>query len=826
MLYNHLKIAFRRLWARRGFTFLNVFGLAIGVSACILILQYVRFERSYDDFHEHAEDIYRVQLEQYQSGDLVFASAENYPALGPKLEAEFPEVLAYARLYNLGAKNNIIVTNENAPGEPIKFKHRRLLYADPFLLPMFSYPVLAGDAETALAEPYKMVITESYAKKYFGEENPLGKALRMQDDDFNDELCEVTAVVADPPDNTHLKFDVLISYSTLFARYERARERYDQSWGRKDMYTYIRLQEGTDPALVEAKLPALIDQNIPNLAELNRKDVMRLQPLPDIHLYSKLADEPEINGDGRSVSILSIIALFILIIAYVNYINLSTARSLERANEVGIRKVVGAQRGQLIRQFLLESAIVNLLALVVAVLIVQLSLPAFNRLAGLSFSESASIFQLWQSGWIWAALAGLFIGGAFLSGLYPAFVLSSFRPLSVLGGKIRKAKSGRLFRRSLVVFQFATCVALIIGTITVYQQLNYMRQQELGFNPDQMLVIERPGVRQRNTETREGAIDAFKNELNANPDVRRVAGTLTIPGKKMRWKAAVRKYNDPPEAVQTLNLSWCDYDYLEAMDMEIIAGRNFSREMVTDADTACLITLSAVDKFGFATPEAALGQTITIDQYRFTCNIIGVVNDFHQESLRESVDPAMISLSEYGSEYYVAKLDASNLPQTLSFIEKSFNTHFPGNPFEYFFMDNLFEAQYRADQRFGQIFGLFSMLAIIVGCLGLFGLSAFAVQQRFKEIGVRKVLGATAGNIVVLLSKDFVRLILLANLIAWPFIGYLMNQWLQGFAYHVKLNWFLFVLAGLLVLVLALITVSFQSVRAALINPVESIQYE
>lgn len=824
MFRNHLKTAFRTLWKQKGFTFLNTAGLAIGVAACLLILQYVNFEWSYENFHKNGDNIYRVALEQYQSGEAAFKSAENYPGLAPALMAEVPEVKSVARMYNLGAKNNMVVTYEGAPTGPIKFKQKRLLYADSSFLPMFSFEMIGGDPKTALAEPLKMVITESYAKRYFGDEDPLGKMLHLQDDDFNDELCEVTGVVKDIPENSHLKFDILVSYSTLFGRFERAPERYDQSWRRKDMYTYVETVDGADAAAIEAKLPALIAKYNPQLKEQNREDIMRLQPLKDIHLYSQLSDEPEVNGDGRSVSFLLIIALFILVIAYVNYINLATSRSLERANEVGVRKVMGAMRGQLIRQFLIESALINLVALVLAMVIVAFSLPLFNQLTGMG--ADTSVFNLWQQPWFWLTLLSLFFAGAFLSGLYPAFVLSSFKPVSVLSGKFRAGRGGSLFRKALVVFQFATCVALIVGTFTVYRQLNFMRSQDLGFNPEQLLVVERPGVRIRDSNQRRIAIDGFKTQVKQDPNVLNVSSSVTIPGKKMRWKTIVRKYGDPVEDVHTVSVTGGDWDFVETLEMEIVAGRNFSRDMGTDLDTAGLISASVVPLLGFDSPEDAIGKTITLDQFQTDAIVVGVVKDYHQESLKEDADPTIFYPTEYGGEYYLAKVNTNNINQTISKIETAWETHFPGNPFNYFFLDDLFDQQYQSDQRFGQIFGLFALLAIIVGCLGLFGLAAFAAQKRVKEIGIRKVLGASVMNILVLLSKDFVKLVLLANVIALPIIILVMNKWLEGFANRIQLGWGMFLIAALVVLVIALITVSFQTLRAALANPVESIKYE
>lgn len=829
MFQSYVTTTLRNLLKRKGYTLISIMGLAMGLCAFLLILQYVSVELSYDDFHAHSKDIYRVSLEQYQNGELVIHSAENYPALAPTLKQDLPEVMDYARLYNLGAKNNMVVTYEDAPGEPIKFKQKGLLYAGSGFLPMFSYEVVLGDPATALAEPFQMVITESYAKKYFGDEHPLGKMLRMQDDDFNDELCKVTAVVKDPPANTHLRFDILISYSTLYARdadYEEkwARNRYDQSWRRKDMYTYVRLREGTDPQAVEDKLPGIIETYMPFLEEENREEKMHLQALADIHLYSELNDEPGVPGDGQSVYFLLLVAIFILLIAYINYINLATARSLERANEVGVRKVMGANRGQLIQQFLMESATINLLAIILALGAYALLLPAFGEVAGLPLEEKTWDYALWQQSWFPALILGLFIGGSLLSGLYPAFVLSSFQPIQVLSGKIATSRRGIWLRKGLVVFQFAACVALIIGTFTVSRQLNYMRSKDLGFNPDQILVIERPGVRIRDEALREASIDGFKNDLDAHPTISDVSSSSMVPGKKMRWRMNLWRAGADPDQSHAFHINLVDFNFVDAFGMKILAGRNFDRSYGTDMDTACIITEAGARALGFQQPEDAVGASISGGR-NVNGIVVGVVNDYHQESLHHAAPPTVFLVSDY-AEYYLMRVQTSNLSTTLSVIDEIWQRRFPGNPFQYFFLNEFFDKQYENDQRFGKMFGLFSILAIVIGCLGLLGLSAFMAQQRVKEIGIRKVLGANTIDILRLLGIDFLQLVILSTLIAWPVIGIVMNRWLEGFALRTSLSWWVFILAGLIVMALALATVSLQSYRVAQTDPVKSLKSE
>ena len=824
MFKNYLQTALRNLLKSKFYSFINIFGLSVGIAGCLLIAQYVVFEKSYDNFHQQAAQIYRVQLNMYQQGELVLASAENYPGTGPALKAELPEVVEYTRLYNLGYKNNVVVTYEDAPNGPVQFKHRKLMYADSAFFSMFSFPLLSGNPHTMLAEPFTIAISESYAKRYFGEEEPIGKMLRLQDDDFNDELCKVTGVFKDIPHNSHLKFDVLISYKTLYNRGEYARERYDLTWRRKDFYTYILVKEGTDPAQLSAKFPAIIDKYSPGLAAQNRKDEFILQPLPDIHLHSDLAEEAEPNGNARVVYFLIIIAGFILVIAWINYINLSTARSMERGREVGVRKALGAFRHQLIKQFLFESLLVNLCAILIASVLVSLLLPAFNTLTGLQFSW----VSFWSQSWLWGLLAALFLAGTVLSGLYPALILASFRPASVLKGKVRAARHGILLRKALVVFQFVAAIVLVAGTAVVYRQINHMLQQDLGFNIEQTLVLERPSIRPRDFNAQKSIIDNFKTELLRNPAIQKVAGAAFVPGHTRKFKFNFRKYATPAEEAQAIRVNAVDYDFFDTFEMKILAGRGFSEDYTTDADTAIVITASAARLLGFDNIEDAVGSTLTIDfgGQEGSMNVIGIVNDFHQVSLKEAVEPMVIFLDPFGAEYYAMKVSTYNLPATIEYVQTTWNKVFPDNPFSYFFLDDYFNRQYQTDQRFGKLFGVFAALALFVGGLGLLGLSAFTTQQRTKEIGIRKVLGASVSNIMLLLSRDFVQLLLIANLIAWPLVYFSMEQWLTQFAYRIDVGWWLLIASGLIVMVIALSTVSIQTIKAAVVNPVDSLKDE
>lgn len=820
MVRNLLLTALRSLKKNKFFSILNILGLGIGLAVFLLIAQYVKFERSFENFVPDADNIYRVSLTQLASNEQIFSSAENYPGVAHALKNDLPEVVDCARLYNMGYKNNVIITYEDARPEPIAFKHRRFLYADSSFLPMMGYTLSSGDITNALAESFTAVITERYAKMYFGDQDPIGKMLHMQDDDYNNELVRVTGVVKDVP-NTHLKFDILFSYKTLFSRFDQARSRYDQSWGRKDMYTFVKLQPGTDPEAVEAKLPGIVDKYKPQLKERNMREVLALQPLKSLHLKSNLSEEPETNGDEKIVVFLGLIGIFVLVIAWINYINLSTAKAMERAKEVGVRKVMGAFRFQLVRQFLVEAGLVNLLSIIIALLIVLLVLPYFNSLSGLSLTASYLI-QPWFIG----LLGLIWICGTVLSGFYPALVLSSFKPVVVLKGKLKNSLGGILLRKGLVVFQFMTSVALIAGTLIVYRQLNFMMTRNIGVNIDQVMVVERPGIAPRDRSAFNSAIDVFRNELKKSPDIQAMAASVTIPGKQREFKASVKKYGSSDDQMVTLRFNSMDYTFMDVFKMQLLAGRNFAEEFTNDQDTSVIISQSASKLLGFNKPEEAIGQTITIPEFEWSPIIVGVVNDYHQVSLKKSLDPMIFYCTAYGGEYYSLRVKTDDLPNTIEHVRASWTKAFAGNPFEYFFLDDYFNRQYENERKFGKLFTVFAILAIAVGCIGLFGLSAYTATQRTKEIGIRKVLGSSESGIFTLLSKEYLKLVTLSILLASPLVWFFMRDWVNSFPYHTSISPWIFLLSGLMVLVISLLTVSYQTIKAARTNPITSLRYE
>ena len=802
MLKSYLTVALRALRRHAGYTVLNLLGLAIGMAASLLILQYVRFELSYDDFHEDADRIYRVRYDFVRDGELVFKSATTFPKVGPALQEEFPEVEANARLYLRYGGGVVRVGAES-------YKEDNLFQADASFLTMFDYPMPAGDPATALVEPNTAVLSTDIARKYFGDADPIGRTIRFG----SEETYTVTGVIKSP-ENSHLKIDFLLSYPTLVQLWG---EDFDTAWGWYDFYNYIRLAPGADPEALEAKLPDFVARHDSDGDAARLSTVFRLQALPDIHLHSDLIQEARVNGDADRVYFLGLIAVFILIIAWVNYVNLATARAVERAREIGVRKVLGAQRGQLVGQFLLEALVLNLLAAVFAYALMGLALPFFNRLAGSALTSTISGGPLF-----WVALAAFLIGGALLSGLYPAFVLAAYRPVTTLKGRFAGSRRGFGLRQGLVVAQFMASVGLIAGTLIVYQQLSFMRSQELGIDLEQVLVLEAPGVVAVDS-LYPGQATTFKESVRRNPRIRNVASSSEVPGNLIYWTNGARRLSAPPESSTILYRVGIDYAYFDTYGHEVLAGRGFTPEFTAD-DRSVVLNETALRALDLPGPEDAVGERVVVGGDTLT--VVGVVADYHQEGLQKGFDQIGFFLRPDIRRFFSVKLETEGVAETMAFLEEEYARVFPGNPFSYFFLDSYFDRQYRGQERFGQVFGFFALLAILVACLGLFGLAAFTAAQRTKEIGIRKVLGSSVGGIIVLLSKDYLKLVALASLIASPLVWLLMRRWLEGFAFRIDLGVGVFVAAALLALAIALATVSVQSIRAARANPVDALRYE
>lgn len=812
MIRNYIKIAVRNLTKRTGYALLNIMGLAIGVTCCLLIFQYVSFEKSYEKFNSGAKDVVRLRLDSYQQGQLAWKSATIYPAIGPTLKKEFPEVEDFCRLHDA----ELLLTN---PEKNTKFNEKKGYYADAAAVDILGIQMLQGNPQEALSAVDKMIVSQSFAKKYFGIEEPVGKTLVSKDPQSMQSYL-ITGVFKDYPRNSHLMIDYLVSYATL-GKINRLQgdtsNSTETSWGWYDFYTYLKLKPGTDIKKLESKLPAFCNAHINNreFAKTNNvKCELYTLPLTDIHLYSNYNQEAEVNGDGQTVSFLFLIGILIILIAWINYINLATARSIERAREVGVRKVLGALRADLIRQFLTESLMLNLLALVMAFILAYALTPSFNRFVGREVSMGFALPINY-----WAGFLLMFFSGSFLAGIYPAFVLSGYQPVKVLKGFFKNTSSGVILRKALITVQFITSVILVAGTIIVYQQISYMRSQKLGTNISQTLVIE--GAASMGDSVYTNIFQPFRKDVLSQTNVKSITSSTSVMGQEIYWTNGVRRLLPNSKNVTLYHLG-IDYDFVPSFSIEMKAGRNLSKEFTTDRRSV-MLNEEAARLLGFETPESAVNQKIIRGD---TPTIVGVVANFHQEGLQKKVQPMILLLRPSTRNFYSVKLSSDNIHQTVGAIGKIWANHFPADPFNYFFLDDSFNRQYKSDELFGSIFTGFALLAILIACFGLAGLSAYNVLQRRKEIGIRKVMGASVKQLLLLLSKDFLRLVIIAFVIAIPCTWLIMNHWLQDFAYRISISWWVFGVSGLIAVVIAFATISFQAIKAALANPVKSLRTE
>lgn len=810
MIRNYFKTAFRSFMKHRTFTLLNVVGLSLGIVASLLILQYVKYERSFDTFHSRASDIYRVQYDFWQNGKLRFECAAAVPAVGPGLKNNFPEVERFTRLYPVDG-----IMTYAGPNGLVAHRETKMQVTDTSVFKVFDWKIVKGNPDQLLKGPGKVVISERAAKKYFGVEDPIGKTMTWN----GDNRYEVTGVFEDVPVNSHIKFDFLLSYETLYRTDLPPTEtqQAETGWGWYDFNTYVLLKPGTDVPALQAKWDEYVLSQVgENWKKRNYKQAFLLKPMTDIHLYANLLQEsePDESGDGDSVYALTFIALFILIIAWVNYINLATAKSFDRANEVGVRKAMGAQASQLRGQFLAESFLINLFAATIAVLAVRALWPLFAQLAGRPIPVS---YMLQRD--FWVLLGGLFVGGTLLSGFYPAMVLSSFKPVSVLKGKVMSTSQGSLMRKSLVVFQFSASVMLIVGSIVVFQQLSFMRSQELGIDINKTLIVKGPGV---TDSTFQHKAQSFKDEAMRIAGVKSITASSNVPGDEIYWANSIRRLVGGPEgSIQGYNVG-IDHEYISGFGLKLAAGRGYDLQHPNER-RSIIINRAMSEALDFSDPEQALGQRVIQGD---TFEIVGVLENYHQMSLKEAVIPLVFRYTPTFARFFAFKIDSENYQQVLEAIKEPWNQFFPGNPIDYFYLDQFFNRQYESDRQFGNIFTLFTVLAIFIACLGLFGLASFLTTQRTKEIGIRKVLGSSVSNIVLLLSRGFIQLVLVANLIAWPLAWFAMDNWLQAFPYRITLNpaWFIFAGAG--VVLIAFLSVGLQTLKAALVNPAKTLKYE
>jgi putative ABC transport system permease protein len=801
MLRNYLKTALRNLWKRKSFSLINIVGLAIGMAVSFLILLYVLNEVTYDRFHENYGNIYRIATKLDAQGRHFEVASVPAP-LGPALVDQFPEVVRAARLQEFGTR--IISCEEKL------YEESRIFHADPDLFNVFTISVVRGNPENWLQAPLQMVITEEMAEKYFGDEDPLGKTLKVD----NNYTYTITGVVKKMPENSHFKFNMIGSLSTL----EQIRRDLNM-WIGFNYATYILLEGNPSLPEITQKYNDLLMANIPDqFKQLGAEVEIFLQLMGSIHLNSQLEGELEPPGNPAFIRILTTIAVFILLIACINFMNLSTAQSSRRAKEVGMRKVLGAHRGKLIGQFLGESLLLSFISLVIAIILIFVLLPVFNQLVSKDL-----VFHPLQNGIILLGLIGITVLAGLLAGVYPAFFLSAFVPLEVLKSRFKAGKGHRFFRNGLVSLQYVISITLIISTFVIFYQLHHVKNRDLGFDKEQVVVISLRGeVNQK--------YDVFKNEILRLPGVAGAACSSTVPSRGR--SETMFSFEGVDQKKQVFPVMEIDSDYLETMGMELTAGRNFSVDHPSD-NKAMILNETLVQHLGWDEP---LGKIVSMTELADEDNpqkgfievpytVVGVVKDFHFESLHEKIRGHLMKMSGQVNRISV-KLRPGTISGTLQSIENIWRQLEPAHPFSYVFLDDSFDRLYRSEQRMGQIFISFTLMAIFISCLGLFGLASFTADQRTKEIGIRKVLGASVSNVVVLLSRDFTKWVILANVVAWPVAYLVMNKWLQNFAYRISLAIWMFILSGAIALIIAILTVSTKALKAAVSDPVDSLRYE
>ncbi|MFZ0391239.1 MAG: ABC transporter permease [Calditrichia bacterium] len=800
MFKSYFKIALRNLVKNKIYSIINIAGLAIGLACFILISIFIKNELSYDAFHEKKDRIYRPVEIQHPPGVGTQHVAVTMGPLAPALKNDFPEVQEAVRIFR---RNNIYFKiGENG------YYENSVSFADPSIFNVFSIPLIKGDPDQVLNSPTSMVISERIARKFFGNEDPVGKVMTVSHYWGQDEFT-VTGVMENYPENSHLEFEILGPYAYFENRLD-----WLQSWGTNTMATYILLREGADAEALQAKFPEFI-RKYHEYDDPERQMELYLQPLTDIHLHSGHIVYQTFNhqqGDINNIYLFSVIAIFILVIACINFMNLATARSARRSREVGIRKVLGSTRRQLILQFLGESLLVSFLALALALVLVEVLFPYFEslvqgRLINTFYTDTGFLLQM----------LGITLLVGVVAGSYPAFFLSSFQPAQTLKATFSSGKRGALLRKSLVVFQFTIAIALIVCTGIVMDQMDYIRNKDLGFNKEQVVYIP---LRSSNSRQK---IDLLKNELSRNANIVSVSATAGLSGASGS-QGDMHVAGGDEDTEMMVRFSYVDYDYIKTMQMNILQGRDFSKEFAADTTTSVIINETAVREFGWENPIGK--QFVSRTEGGPDYEVVGVVNDFNFYSLRQKIEPLIMWVNPQRVNYLVARIKPGEVRETIRFIEDTWKKQLPAEPVEVAFLDEHLDQIYQNDRNTGRLFASFSFLAIFIGCLGLFGLVSFTVEQKTKEIGIRKVLGASVGGIVLMLSKEFIKWIAVASLIAFGVAYWAMQDWLSNFVYRTGIHPLTFIIGALLVLFIAIATISWQAVRAATANPVDALRYE
>ena len=798
MLTSLLKIALRSFYRDKSFSITNLLGLSLGMVAFVFIIRYASFEMSYDGFHQNRANIYRVSRHEY--GDLPEASAKVFYSIGPEAFASFPEVMNYTRMHPADG----MITYQSSTGNVRSFFEDQSFYVDTSFFHIFSFPLVKGDPKTILQNPTSVVISESAAKKYFGNTDPIGKVLHLATEWQAGEYV-VEGVFEDVPANSHLEFDFIFPIQNLLTNFQFE----GQGWRWTNFYNYLLVKPGADVALLQKKLSALPEKHLSTLLEQHQiKMEFHLQAVSDINLYSELAGEMKETGKGGKLRILMVAAFFIIGLAWLNYINLTTARAVRRSREIGLRKVMGSNRWMLIRQFLLEALLLNAIAIGLAALILWFAYSFLDQLVGepLSFNWSEQYRY-------WLLFMAIFAGGTLLSGFYPAIYLSALKPIQALQGKI--AYQGHYLRQILVVVQFSISLVLMMGTVIIYRQVGLMQQQDLGMDITQKLIVRAPGTSQRGFWNE---LDAFKNQVTKRTSIENAAVSFEVPGHDLQWGQEV----DVAGGRQNVILQWTsfDHDFVPVYGINFIAGRNFSGKF---EGLVVLINETAVTALGFTSPEEAIGRELIGSISR---EIIGVISDYHQRSPKFRVEPLAISPFSKEKGYITLTVQEHNLTETLAYVEGVYQTMFPANAFEYFFLDEYFDRQFTSDQQFSQVTTIFSGLALFIAGLGLLGFISYLSSARIKEIGVRKVLGAGEIDILILFNKNVVKLVLVAGVLAIP-VAYLVAQtWLTNYATRIDLTWPYIILPGVTLLLIAITITTFQLLKIVKTNAVNLLRYE
>ncbi|GHN03226.1 ABC transporter permease [Cytophagales bacterium WSM2-2] len=820
MLSNYIIIAYRNVLKNKAFSAINIFGLGIGLAACLLIFQFVTFELSYDKFHSKFDRLYRVTNDRFQNGKLIQHGTIMYPTIGPTMAKDFPEIEEYTRMMPYGDMN-LKIDDKNYRGDQCHF-------VDDHFLTVFSFPMIAGDPLSSLKTPYTTVLTAKLAKKYFrlsdtNVADAVGKVIYWE---LDPQPFTVKGVCADVPANSHIQFDALMSYATLI---RPDNQEADNSWTWSDMRHYLVLKPGADYKQLEAKFPAFSERYFQGDKVSGSIEKFYLQPVKDAHLYSDYEYDIAKRASGKAVWAMLIVAIFILFIAWINYINLTTSRALERAKEVGLRKVMGALKSQLVKQFIFESILISLFAFAFALVMVQVLQSPFNFITENNLSLWSVIMSVEPSKL--AIAAAILLSGVLLSGFYPAFVLSSYQPVTVLKGKFQRSSSGGFLRKGLVIFQFTASAALITSAIIVSKQLKFMNEADLGIKIDDTLIVSSPELTAWDS-TFIQRVENYKQELTKINGVINATTSGKTPGARLGRSFGIRLSDQPATLRFTMSQLNVDYSFFDTYQISIVAGRKFlptDHKVKWEDLNTVILNLNAVKLLGISNAQEAIGKEVAWGQVNGQprkWRIVGVVKDYHQEALRNPMEPMIFRPSYSTYSPTSIRIEPDNKQEIIARIESVYKKFFPGNSFEYSFLEDNYRRQYSDDTRFGKVISIFTGLAIIISCLGLIGLSSYTAVQRTKEIGIRKVMGASLYSIVSLLSLDFIKLVLISALVSLPIAYWAMQNWLTAYAYHISLGWLLFLTPVVVILFIAAFTISFQVVKAAMTNPAKTLKYE